>query len=109
MSSCSAVHPRPLPATETLRASLFDWLLLLGPGVIWGTSFLFIAEGLESVGAFGVAFLRIAIGFLTLSMIPAARGPISRADWRGTALLGVLWMAFPLCMFPLAEERVSSA
>ena len=34
---------------------------------------------------------------------------MSREDWLGTALVGVLWMAFPLSMFPFAEQRVSSA
>jgi drug/metabolite transporter (DMT)-like permease len=31
------------------------------------------------------------------------------SDWRGIALLGVVWFAFPLSMFPYAEQRVSSA
>lgn len=92
-----------------MTRSLTDWLLLVVPGVIWGASFLFIAEGLEAVGPNGVTFSRIAIGFLTLSLFPSARLPVARADWAGTAALGVLWLAFPLSMFPFAEQHVSSA
>jgi drug/metabolite transporter (DMT)-like permease len=90
-------------------SSATDWALLVLPGIIWGASFLFIAEGLEALAPDGVTFVRIAIGFMTLSLIPAARRPIARADWKGTAWLGVLWMAFPLSMFPHAELHVSSA
>lgn len=85
------------------------WLLLVIPGVIWGASFLFIAEGLQAIGPYGVCFVRIAIGFATLALFPAARKPVARADWAQVAWLGVLWFAFPLIMFPLAEQRVSSA
>ena len=88
---------------------MVDWLLLILPGVIWGASFLFIAEGLEALGPNGVTFIRIVVGFLTLSLIPAARRPIARSDWAATAALGVLWLAFPLSMFPFAEQHVSSA
>jgi drug/metabolite transporter (DMT)-like permease len=95
------------PAPEATPVS--DWLLLLGPGVIWGASFLFIAEALQSIGPNGLTFVRILVGFLTLSLIPASRGPVLRSDWGGVALLGVLWLAFPLSMFPFAEQRVSSA
>jgi len=88
---------------------VIDWLLLILPGCIWGASFLFIAEGLESVAPNGVTFLRILIGFLTLSLIPGARKPIAAADRMKTAWLGVVWLAFPLSMFPFAEQHVSSA
>ncbi len=86
-----------------------DWLLLIVPGVIWGASFLFIAEGLEAIGPNGVTFGRILVGFATLALVPAARRPVARADWPAIALLGVVWLAFPLSMFPFAEQRVSSA
>ena len=86
-----------------------DWILLIVPGVIWGASFLFIAEGLEAMGPNGVAFSRILVGFLTLALFPGSRRPINRGDWLGTVLVGVLWMAFPLTMFPYAEQHVSSA
>ncbi|HKB11114.1 MAG TPA: DMT family transporter [Vicinamibacterales bacterium] len=88
---------------------MIDWLLLILPGCIWGASFLFIAEGLESLAPNGVTFTRILIGFLTLSTIPAARRPIAAADRLATAWLGVVWLAFPLSMFPFAEQHVSSA
>ena len=89
--------------------AIVDWALLVLPGLIWGASFLFIAEGLTAVEPNGVTFARIAIGFLTLSLFPSARRPVARADWAGTAGLGVAWLAFPLSMFPFAEQHVSSA
>jgi drug/metabolite transporter (DMT)-like permease len=91
------------------RLRVVDWLLIIVPGLIWGASFLFIAEGLAAVSPNGVTFLRILIGLVSLSFVPAARRPIVRSDRRGAAALGVLWLAFPLSMFPFAEQHVSSA
>lgn len=86
-----------------------DWLLLVVPGVIWGASFLFIAEALESVSPNGLTFLRILVGFSTLACISAARKPVPWSAFKPIALLAIVWMAFPLSMFPFAEQRVSSA
>ena len=86
-----------------------DWLLLVIPGIIWGASFLFIAEGLGAVGPNGITFLRILIGFVTLAFFPGVRRPVPRSEWPRVALIGIVWMAFPLSMFPYAEQRVSSA
>ena len=86
-----------------------EWFLLAAPGLIWGASFLFIAEGLTAMPPNGITFLRILIGFTTLSFVPAARRPVPRKDWSGIAWVGLLWMAFPLSMFPFAEQRISSA
>ena len=88
---------------------MIDWLLIVVPGVIWGASFLFIAEGLTAVAPDGVTFIRILIGFLTLSLVPGARQPILRSDWKGVFALGLLWFAFPMSMFPHAEQWISSA
>ncbi len=86
-----------------------DWVLLVAPGVIWGASFLFIAEGLRALGPNGVTFVRILVGFATLSLFPAARGPVARGDGARIIWLGLLWFAFPLSLFPFAEQRVTSA
>jgi len=108
VSHSASAEPQPLlPSHE--RTTTIDWLLLVVPGLIWGASFLFIAEGLRAIGPNGLTFARILVGFVTLGLIPSARGPVARSDWPGIALLGVLWLAFPLSMFPFAEQRVSSA
>jgi drug/metabolite transporter (DMT)-like permease len=96
-------------AANQKHASTADWLLVAVPGIIWGASFLFIAEGLRATAPNGVSFIRIVIGFLTLSFFPAARKPIDKSAWPGIVALSILWFAFPLSMFPFAEQRVSSA
>jgi drug/metabolite transporter (DMT)-like permease len=85
------------------------WLLLVVPGLIWGASFLFMAEGLRSIGPSGVCFVRICVGFATLAFFPSARKPVAKTDWGSVMWLGLLWFAFPLSLFPYAEQRVSSA
>ncbi|MGZ3445757.1 MAG: DMT family transporter [Myxococcaceae bacterium] len=113
MRAAFDVSPAPAapapPADSPRRPSATDWLLLLGPGLIWGASFLFIAEGLEAIAPNGLTFTRILVGFVTLGLIPGARRPVAREDRGKVALLGLLWLALPLSMFPLAEQRVSSA
>jgi drug/metabolite transporter (DMT)-like permease len=116
-----ATTPLPPPASasggaavavavaESPSSNLVDWALLVLPGLIWGTSFLFIAEGLEALAPDGVTFARFVIGFLTLAMVPGARRPVLARDRAGIAWLGVLWLAFPMSMFPHAEQHVSSA
>ena len=86
-----------------------DWALLLVPGLIWGASFLFIAQSLEALAPDGITFLRFVIGFVSLSFVPGARQPVLKSDRAGIAWLSVLWLAFPMSMFPHAEQSVSSA
>jgi drug/metabolite transporter (DMT)-like permease len=112
--SRSTAAPAPAATAPHASGAASDWLLVVLPGLIWGASFLFIAEGLTAVEPFGLTFARILVGFLTLSLFPAARKPLQRTEsggsaWPQVALLGLLWMAFPLNLFPFAEQRISSA
>ncbi|MEI6402230.1 MAG: DMT family transporter [Actinomycetota bacterium] len=86
-----------------------DWVLLCLPGLLWGTSFFFIAEGLEAFPAALITPMRVAVGFGVLALFPASRRSIPRSDLPKIALLGVVWMAYPLTMFPYAEQHVSSS
>ncbi len=91
------------------HSAVGDWTLLALPGVIWGASFLFIAEGLRAVGPMGVTLVRIIVGFAALACFRASWRPIEKADWPKVAWLGMLWMGFPLAVFPFAEQHISSA
>lgn len=53
--------------------------------------------------------LRILFGFAVLAAFPAARARIPRGDRTRIAVLGVLWLALPLSLFPYAEQHVSSS
>lgn len=86
-----------------------DWARLAVPGLLWGTSFFFIAEALDAFSPALITPLRILLGFATLALFPQARHSVPRSVLPRVALLGLIWMALPLSMFPFAEERVSSS
>lgn len=96
-------------ASAEHRSGAADWVILSLPGLIWGASYLFIADALGAIGPGGVTFVRLAVGFLTLLCFPSARKSVLRSDWLKILALGTFWMAFPLSMFPFAERYVSSA
>src|SRR4051812_38515999 len=98
-----------MQAATDKHASTADWLLVATPGIIWGASFLFIAEGLRAIAPNGVSFIRIVIGFVTLSFFPAARKSIDRSGWAGGVGGSILWCAVPLSMCRCAEGGVGGA
>jgi drug/metabolite transporter (DMT)-like permease len=86
-----------------------EWSLLAAISLMWGSSFLFIAIGVDSFEPGIVAFARLALGAATLGLVPRARQSVEREDRPRIAALGVLWMAIPFVLFPMAEQRISSA
>ena len=103
---------RPTPTASmapTRPFQVLDWGLLLLAGCIWGASFFFIAEALTAFPPMLITWLRLVFGFATLSCVPASHAPVERQDWKRIVVVAVVWMAFPLSMFPFAEQRVSSA
>jgi len=93
--------PVTVPRTELGRLAI--------PGLIWGTSFYFIAEGLKAFPAAVITPMRLGFGFATLALVPTARVRLPREAWPRLVSLAVIWMAVPLTMFPFAEERVASS
>ncbi len=96
------------PETQSFRP--VDWALMLFAALVWGGSFLFMAIALDHFHPGLVTALRVAFGLVTIWAIPAARtATIDRADWAKIAALGVTWMAFPLTLFPIAQQWINSS
>ncbi|MFN2595160.1 MAG: DMT family transporter [Actinomycetota bacterium] len=105
-------RPRMLSTSAGSRPDAFgstEWGLLALIACVWGSSFLWIAIGIESFSPEVVAFARVVFGVITLALFPRARRRVEREDLPRIALLGIIWQAIPLSLFPLAEQRISSA
>lgn len=114
----SAIEPEARRRSQILAAhdainpdafALHDWGLFLAVSAIWGSSFLFIAEGLESFGPGLVTWARVSLGAAALLVFPAARRRIDPTDRAALVTLSILWVAVPFTLFPLAQERIASA
>ncbi len=100
----------PAPTLTQSRAFVAsDWALLLAPAAIWGSSFLFTAEALEHFEPGLVTWLRVLFGFCMVMALPGARRPLPRAARPKAALVGFFWMAFPLTLFPIAQQWINSS
>jgi drug/metabolite transporter (DMT)-like permease len=87
-----------------------DWALFVSLVLIWGSSFLFIAVGLDHFHPGLVSLLRVGFGAATLAFVPRARRtPIQREDWPRLLLLSAVWIALPLTLFPVAQQWIDSA
>ncbi|HEX2027301.1 MAG TPA: DMT family transporter [Nitriliruptorales bacterium] len=103
---------RVLQTAHGSRAEAFgpvEWGLLTGIAGIWGSSFLFIDVGLEALEPAVVSLARLVLGTGALALIPRARQRLRGEDLPRAALLGLVWMAIPLLLFPLAQQWVASS
>ncbi len=100
--------PPALPNRLQAFAPL-DWALLAAVALMWGSSFLLIEIGLDDLEPAVVAWLRLLFGAATLACIPAARRSLRRQDWPPVALLGLVWMAVPFLLFPIAQQSIASS
>ncbi|MEY4497236.1 MAG: hypothetical protein RLZZ364_541 [Actinomycetota bacterium] len=89
-----------------------SWLLpYLLVGLIWGCSFIFIKEGLEFLTPFGVAFVRCALGALTLYLVARYRKielPKDKKTLFYIWIVSLLLNVFPGVFFAYAETAVTS-
>lgn len=89
--------------------ALADWGLLTGIALIWGSSFLFMAIGLDAFEPGVVTLARVGLGVTALAAIPQSHAPIDRTDRFRVASLGFLWIAIPLTLFPIAQQWIDSS
>ena len=102
------MKPNSTAETQSSFTSL-DWLLSIGMALTWGSSFLLIKIAIRDFDSALIPLGRTAFGAAALLLIPSARKSIAREPWPRLLILGVVWMALPFFLYPLAEETVSSA
>lgn len=86
-----------------------EWALLVAIAGMWGSSFVFIDIGLEAFRPGFITLARIGLGAAALALFPRTRRPVAREDWGRIVLLGVVWMAIPLTLFPIAQQWIDSS
>lgn len=98
-----ASAPSPSPAAIAVQFVL--------TGVVWGSSFLFIAVALTGMTPAQVAGGRLLFGALALGAVVAIRRerlPRSRRVWGHLCVLAVTFCVIPFLLFAWAEQHVSS-
>lgn len=92
----------------TRRFGVQEWTLSSLLSLTWGSSFLLIAIAVDHLDAALVPFGRALAGGIALAFFPGSRDSVPLRHWPRIALLGLVWMALPFWLFPLAERTVTS-
>lgn len=104
---------RILTTSEGVNRGAFsplDWGLFFSISLIWGSSFVLIAIGLEAFEPGLITLLRVGFGAASLWLLPRARATgVDRADWPRVIALSFLWVAIPFTLIPIAQQYINSA
>lgn len=96
-----------------VRRQRVPWQVKFGSlAVIWGASFLFMKIGLRWFSPVQIATGRVLLGAATVVLLlhlTGGRLPRSWHVWRHLLVVAVFLASLPFVLFPLGEERVSSA
>ena len=104
-----ATLPRTSTGSHQDAFGIGEWGLLSGVALIWGSSFVFMAIGLDAFNPGVVTLARVALGAITLALIPKARSGIDRQDRSRVFILGIIWIGIPLMIFPIAQQWIDSS
>jgi len=89
-----------------------SWLpAYLALGLVWGCSFIFIKLGLEFLTPFGVAFVRCALGAITLLIVVKLMKidlPKEKSTWYKLWIVAMLLNVVPGILFAYAQLHVTS-
>lgn len=89
-----------------------SWLpAYLALGLVWGCSFIFIKLGLEFLTPFGVAFVRCALGAITLLIVVRLMKinlPKEKSTWYKLWVVAMLLNVAPGILFAYAQLHVTS-
>jgi drug/metabolite transporter (DMT)-like permease len=104
-------HPGYDPAMIA-RPTRTDWLTLLALGFMWGTSYVFIKLGVQTLPTFTLIAARLGIGLMVLATVVAiAREPLPRSPriYGHLVVMAVVNIVLPFALITTAERSVDSA
>jgi drug/metabolite transporter (DMT)-like permease len=93
------------------RPTRGDWLTLLALGFMWGTSYVFIRLGVETLGTFTLIAARLGIGLALLAtVVVLAREPLPRdpRTYGHLVVMAVINIVLPFALITTAERSVDS-
>jgi drug/metabolite transporter (DMT)-like permease len=93
------------------RTTPADWLVFVGLGLAWGTAYVFIKLGIETLGTFTLIAGRLGIGLALLAGVVAfSRDALPRDPrvYRHIAVMSVLSISLPFTLITSAEHLVDS-
>lgn len=86
-----------------------DWLQLVGLSIVFGSSFLFVSLGLESITPLTIAFIRVGLSASVLwVLILVLRVPLPRGRriWGAFLVMGLLNNAIPFSLITWAQTQI---
>ncbi|HYI21744.1 MAG TPA: EamA family transporter [Candidatus Limnocylindrales bacterium] len=90
----------------------FNWFLFLAMGVMWGSSYLFIKIGVETITPFTLIALRLAIGAALLGAVVLylrARLPRDARMYGHLLVMSIINIVIPFALITWAELTVPSS
>jgi drug/metabolite transporter (DMT)-like permease len=101
------------PSSEASpRTSQVDWLVFFALGLMWGSSYLFIKIGVETLEPFTLIALRLAIGLAVLATVVfLAHEALPREPriYGHLVVMSVINIALPFFLITSAEQTTDSA
>lgn len=106
-----AMQERP-PAPAATNGSAIDWAVFVALGVMWGSSYLFIKIGVETITPFTLVALRLGIGAALLAVVLLATRPGLPRDvimYAHLVVLSIFSVVLPFSLITWAEQSVTSS
>jgi drug/metabolite transporter (DMT)-like permease len=94
------------------RTARIDWAIFAVLGLMWGSSYLFIKIGVETLSPFTLVAARLAVGAILLAVVLAVssqRLPRSRRTYGHLAMMAVLNIVIPFSLITWGEQSIDSA
>jgi len=96
----------------TRRNAQLDWLIFAALGIAWGSSYLFIKIGVETLTPFTLVAARLAIGTAVLALamrVTGQRLPRHRSAYAHLLVVALLGVVIPFSLITWGEQSIDSA